>query len=449
MELPEEYMWVSGVLAQDPTLRVDFTHPTGNYSLPALKVADHLLKARDNALRRKVYQKKALFRMYWEDNDDDAVIDSDKMKRLFEDKFGFVVGPEFKIPLAWPLADTKLAIGSFIQVNRQPEGQIPNTLLVFHYVGHGTLVDERYLELYPFDGSKKRMSFGLIKKEMIDCTADVLIILDCCHAGAGFRGGAGDQRVELVAASGANEYTHSGPKSFTNFFDMAARELSEKGPFTMQELVCRILEAPCALEDTSPGSDNSISCPSVSRDSIVNILKEPYLTTPIAYPLVFGTGPIKLEPIPVSSPTTSTSSSASLASPRDKYVAIVMHITDDPSDESFQTLIKVINTLSTSSGLTAKLITPLKSSSTILLVALPFSIYECLESSPAYLYVGIISLDDPSVSQSPLDNSHADIFAPLDLNAEEDPGFNLEEPPPSYSNLFSSTSNFPFKSDCS
>src|SRR5947207_8812465 len=91
------------------------------------------------------------------------------------------------------------------------------------------------------------LPFASVLRGLLKARGDVGIILDCCHAAAAFRGvsemtdetlgsGAGftmdpEKTVELLAATGSEEYTHGGERSFTRFFDMAARHMAETGPF--------------------------------------------------------------------------------------------------------------------------------------------------------------------------------------------------------------------------
>jgi hypothetical protein len=264
----------------------------------------------------------------------------------------------------------------------------------------------------------------------LKCRADVLIILDCCHAAAAFRGDF-ERTVELVAASGEREYTYNQELSFTNFFDLAARYLAETGPFTMSSLL-RVLHK---THSDAPDTDSSSSPASFdvsTRKPVVLVDGRSYHLVPHVQPLL-GSAPIILEPVQASAPPPATSGPSHRS--REVYIAVVFHVAEDPSSQELQDLRVAMDSFSIGPGFTAKVLCQLKSSSTLLLVALPSPIYDCLVSDPACIYVGVISADDPCMQQQPNVASTAEISPTRDLYARETLSNDLLEGPPAYSEL--------------
>lgn len=101
----------------------------------------------------------------------------------------------------------------------------------------------------------------------IRCTkSDVLVIFDCCHAGAlekNIRSPFKRRAFEYLAATSAQSTTRKpGPESFTTALIWALKDLVARGKmFTTQELVTRILHAPDFPGDQGPRlSERGAAC---------------------------------------------------------------------------------------------------------------------------------------------------------------------------------------------
>lgn len=96
--------------------------------------------------------------------------------------------------------------------------------------------------------------------------SDVLVIFDCCHAGAlekNIRSPFNRRAFEYLAATSAKSTTRKpGPKSFTTALIWALKDLVAKGKsFTTQELLTRILHAPEFPDDQGPRlSERGAAC---------------------------------------------------------------------------------------------------------------------------------------------------------------------------------------------
>ena len=399
--------WAAAALAGQADLAVDVTHPSVGYRpIPAQEILRHMRKATVSSISHKRYGKKAMLALHWEDDDVFAAEDSEKMMLLTRDVFGFEV-QDFKIPLKNPMSFLTGAISNFIGHHDESEVENPPSLLLFHYAGHGCIKNKHDLYIGGTKQNQARVAFTSVLGKMLKCRGDVLIILDCCHAAAALRG-EHERTVELVVASGEREYTYSKELSFTNFFDMAARYLAKRGPFTMN---CLLRALHKTKSDTSEIDSTNLSHGSDSTTSQTPIFVDkkgrPYHTVPHLQPLL-GSKPITLEPVSNSS-TGNSNLTGTSQTDRNVYVAVVFHVVENPSTQELQDLVAAMESFSVRPGFHAKVLCQLKSSSTLLLVAVPSLIYDCLISDPAYIYVGVISADNPSAlvpreSDAPLTN---------------------------------------------
>ncbi|RDW82288.1 hypothetical protein BP6252_03400 [Coleophoma cylindrospora] len=132
-----------------------------------------------------------------------------------------------------------------------------NTLLIVYYAGHGrpgeskgSVVLEANMSAKPDDGSSLHEIVWNSAEHNIKATkSDVLLIFDCCYAGAldqNVRSNATRRAFEFLAATSANSTTRRpGERSFTTALIWALEHLVEKGKrFPTQELLSKILEAP-------------------------------------------------------------------------------------------------------------------------------------------------------------------------------------------------------------
>jgi hypothetical protein len=74
--------------------------------------------------------------MYWQKDDVGAKEDSDKIKNLMADEFGFVV-KQVRIPLKKPSERVQGAVLDFISRHDEDNDDASPSLLIFHYAGHG------------------------------------------------------------------------------------------------------------------------------------------------------------------------------------------------------------------------------------------------------------------------------------------------------------------------
>ncbi|MCJ1428267.1 hypothetical protein MMC29_006176 [Sticta canariensis] len=134
------------------------------------------------------------------------------------------------------------------------------TLLIIYYAGNGTPDTDGRLLLAGSSKSRSRgeheLNLGTIvwdRAESLihDCLSDVLLIFDCCCAGAlgrdHHRGRKSRSRIfEYIGATGPDGLTQlPGPNSFTSALIWALRNLSSReGGFTTSQLLQMILQAP-------------------------------------------------------------------------------------------------------------------------------------------------------------------------------------------------------------
>jgi Caspase domain len=113
------------------------------------------------------------------------------------------------------------------------------SLLVIHYAGHGSVEQDDSFEVSGSLNASPTVSFTKVLETILDpCVkADILIILDCCFTGMAVRTSSQSRTIELIAASGAKEYTYSDDDSFSHYVDLGARELAQQGSFTIEALV--------------------------------------------------------------------------------------------------------------------------------------------------------------------------------------------------------------------
>ena len=352
---------------------------------------DHIRAALGRRQNAKSYGTKALLTMYWENDDVGGKRDSKKIRDLLQDELGFL-GKSFKIPIRNSLAKVKGTITSFIGDHDEQGDNKPRSLLIFHYAGHGE-VDKKDRTYYIFgnkDG-KGAIKFTPLRIAMLECQADVLIILDCCYAAAAIRGrDAGERTVEIICTSGQGERTWSYEDSFTHYLDMAARKLLTRGTFDVEELIQSL--------DVTHASTQRTPLPPPkkrSRKPVQNQNGLPYHTVPI-HRRWMGSASIQFESR--NSVTPSSLSPTGLRTPRECFVAVIIHLAEDSSSASMAELSHAIESLPVEgAAVTAKVILQLRSNSTLALVSLPLTIWQCMSFHPAFTYIGNISADDPCI----------------------------------------------------
>lgn len=227
---------------------------------------------------------RALLTLSWKETDTSSSKDSDEIRKFMETKFGFAT-ERFEIPSRDPLRNTNTAIEDFIA---KYQDHYSRSLLVFHYAGHGKGIPRGLLLAGKRDGHVI-ISFHDLRATMLKCKADVLILLDCCNAAAGFRS-LGGRTVEILAACPENEFAFDGNQSFTLRF-------------------CRVV--------ANLASQGMVSVGKISREMRIQFPSEP---TP-SLDRLEGNGPICLDPV------TGTGSNSQTLDPT--YISIEIRITDE------------------------------------------------------------------------------------------------------------------------
>jgi len=160
--------------------------------------------------------------MYWENDDVGGQDDSNKIAELFEEQFAFSV-EKFKIPVRSAKVKTKAAIMIFISEYDEEDDHGNKSLLIFHFAGHGQLQTSGHvLSICGSRLSTVTILWLPLRSAMLDCSVDILIMLDCCQAAAGIRPGSEERTVEVVGAGGEHEIAWGWDDSFTNFFDLGS-----------------------------------------------------------------------------------------------------------------------------------------------------------------------------------------------------------------------------------
>ncbi|KAI9786492.1 MAG: hypothetical protein M1839_006952 [Geoglossum umbratile] len=168
----------------------------------------------------------------WEDDDLGCVKkEVPRLQRLLADRFKFSTS-SYRIPSQRSEASLQLEAAKFVL-----EHGSPDNLAIIYYGGHGRINDEtQELELAAKgegDGNgDPAASFSVLLRalQVIDC--DVLIILDCCHAGKAFypEEPLGMRKFELLTAASSDDRTLAPgkPGSFTTVMTDKIEELLDQ-----------------------------------------------------------------------------------------------------------------------------------------------------------------------------------------------------------------------------
>ncbi|KAH0537356.1 hypothetical protein FGG08_005835 [Glutinoglossum americanum] len=149
-----------------------------------------------------------------------------KLQCLFREKFNYTTR-NYQIPSQKSGTSLQLELARFVNDNDSPEN-----LIIVYYGGHGVVDEGPWgLELAAKsrgDGNgDPRVYFNdmLATLRLIDC--DVLIILDCCHAGKAFYPVMpGKRKFELLTASSEDDWT-PGPEKPGSFTTVMVNEIEE------------------------------------------------------------------------------------------------------------------------------------------------------------------------------------------------------------------------------
>jgi hypothetical protein len=222
--------------------------------IPVQQVVDRIVDAHCmSVINDRVHSKKGLLTFSWKYSDTTGAADSTLISDLMKGTFGFH-SESLKIPSRNPLQAAQNAVRSFIATHDHQY-----SLLIFHYAGHGTVMRGK-LHLLPFrHGSTSTIPFDELWATIRRCKADVLLLLDCCHAAAACRS-AGERTIEILAACSEKETTDDGPTSFTTRFCSTIQSLSSQGIVSIERIARSMAKAfanypnPChsRLEGSGP-----------------------------------------------------------------------------------------------------------------------------------------------------------------------------------------------------
>ncbi|KAL3420455.1 tyrosine-protein phosphatase non-receptor type 6 [Phlyctema vagabunda] len=252
-------------------------YQSGNYQ-DEIESHDSRLKASwdDNMgdLKERVvsYRKAFVLLLSWDKTVDDLHTDEEVklLAAVFQKTFNYKIVPKVLTKDARRKAQ--------VQVNRHlaefvDEYDDTNTLLIVYYAGHGKRVEphgsmilEASRSFLPDESSNlHEIVWNSAEHNIKDTKSDVLVIFDCCEAGALDQNvrSANTRAFEFLAATSANSTTRKpGPESFTSALIWALERLGNTGKrFATRELVTQILQAPKFPQNQVPriGERDTIS----------------------------------------------------------------------------------------------------------------------------------------------------------------------------------------------
>ncbi|KAK6822851.1 homeobox domain-containing protein [Apiospora arundinis] len=215
----------------------------------------------------KPYTKVCVLLLSWDQKIDDLKTDKESkvaaLESLFKNKFKFET--KRKTLRGDPIKSTQNQLNMYLSTFVY-ENDNKDTLLIIYYAGHGFLDYEPVkLMLTPSIKLPKKSTrdphevIWTSAENLIQQTcADVLVIFDCCNAGAldcSNRASQNNRTFEYLAATSANSTTKApGPNSFTSALIWSLDQLlEERNCFSTSALLQTILNrAPDFPEDQSP-----------------------------------------------------------------------------------------------------------------------------------------------------------------------------------------------------
>ena len=378
------------ILKEHTHYDVDVAHSFQSAKISGPQATALLTDALATMKTKRSYGRKALLTIHWENDDVNAVADTHKMANLMRDVFGFEV-EIFTVPMRGAENLLRGLISMFVGRHDEEDDQKPPSLLMFHFAGHGMIRKGHQLYIAGTESSKKWVSFSPLRSAMLASKGDVLMMMDCCCAAAMVRSKPDPSRtVEAIAAGGESEETYSNDSSFTHYIDMAARHLGSKGPFTIESLI-RSLDI-VAEKPSKKRKTRDFESPASSP--LKNESDQPYHTVPF-HRRISGTVPIKLHPKSKSnSEVTLPPSSEFDGEPVEGFIAFLVHLVTDPSSQATDDFLTALEALSARPGFNARVVFKYRTSSSIVVIALPSPIAECLKPHPAILRLGQILPDE-------------------------------------------------------
>ena len=384
---------------------------------------DMLIAGKRHRTRKPRYSQVQVLLLTWKEDDleeDEKVIRLNKIieeevrtvHKLFEATLNFSV-ERFEIPSVDQRtkklvnSQNKLLakITSFVDKYEDDE-----TLLVIYYNGHGSYwgnscywhPTEEASELHSgfnptHDYRGPSLEWNPVQNS-ISTEADVLIILDCCYAGASLIGTKGPRTTtQILTACGKAQKTPAGPSSFTMRFVRAINDLlATKSKFPVTELYSYILSStlkpdplhvirgagsiiiePQPRKDTA--YDNTFLVPSTNEHG------SPRSSTFVADQ--------NSQFSPHLSPHTGAlTDPSSVSSTGSRRVALIVRLKEDvqPNAANWERVLDALPRDEVDGLEDVRIEAAFPTDSTLLIVSMPISIWLLLPPNPAYKFLGFI-----------------------------------------------------------
>ncbi|KAI1616840.1 hypothetical protein EDD37DRAFT_59818 [Exophiala viscosa] len=212
-------------------------------------------KEMQSAAQARTHEKVAVLLIQWEPEGEDFLDTREEVENLrvvFENIYHFSVHQATlrTSPTNFPKKQLNYHIAKLIN-----EEDVGNALLIVYYAGHAITKEG---ELWLSGGNPKehlsdhetQILWDDVERHLVDADADLLVIFDCCYAGAlayDARAPQSPNRIFEYIGGTLRDRTAEGPgeTSFTNALVWALKQLSERvGGFTANKLVSVIRDAP-------------------------------------------------------------------------------------------------------------------------------------------------------------------------------------------------------------
>ncbi|KAH6681767.1 hypothetical protein B0J14DRAFT_468652, partial [Halenospora varia] len=203
-----------------------------------------------NAGHSRQYREIHALLLYWKDDDLDAIDEIMALQRVFDTTYHFSSVEYWDIPSEEPYIFVERIMDDF----KRHYSDL-NNLLIVYYSSHGHLDDNKHMIFSPYNDVKEsrtpELEWYALQIGLEHAVSDVLIILDCCSAGAAllpsdvtkFSASKEGGVTELLAASHFNLIAPGiGEVSFTSSLISALKALAErKETFSSSDLYRGIL----------------------------------------------------------------------------------------------------------------------------------------------------------------------------------------------------------------
>ncbi|OCK77316.1 hypothetical protein K432DRAFT_428101 [Lepidopterella palustris CBS 459.81] len=219
---------------------------------PPKKELQQLQKAFDanmnNSTKPVCHNHTAVLCLSWEAKCDDLKTENEvnELASVLKDTYKFDVTRKL-LPEERPQKRVNSILAKFLDRHDKEHG-----LLIIYYAGHGWCDENQVFKLGPRNYTQQHafhrrddIAWKNAENQISSPEADVLIIFDCCEAGAWQQSRSPRRIFEFLGACKQGERTRSpGPSSFTSALIWALKELSTKAAFQTSELRNKIKEYP-------------------------------------------------------------------------------------------------------------------------------------------------------------------------------------------------------------